>query len=218
MTIVTPSYWLANLVKSSFLQDYPTRVIPNGIDLDIFSPSAAPQFKMANKKILLGVANVWDKRKGLDFFLQLSSILPDYFHIVLIGVSKQQQKELTSKYLNKITAITRTNNQKELAEWYSSAYAFVNPTLEDNFPTTNLEALACGTPVIPFNTGGSPESITSDCGIVVEKTDLQKLKEAILSLESKTEITSSSCRKQAMKYNKNTLFQQYINLYSTLID
>lgn len=216
LIIVTPSAWLADLVKQSYLKEYFTKVIPNGIDLNLFKPLASDNL-LPGKKILLGVANVWDHRKGLDYFLQLASTLTDDFHIVLIGVSKKQQTMLQNKFPDKITAITRTNNQQELVKWYSSAYAFINPTLEDNFPTTNLEALACGTPVITFHTGGSPESVTKNCGIIVEKGNTEKLKEAILSLETNTEITSSSCRTQALQYDKDINFMKYIELYKQLI-
>ena len=216
LTIVTPSHWLADLVKQSFLQNYETRVIHNGIDLNLFHPTITYIPLCSEKKVLLGIANVWDRRKGLDYFLQLADLLDNSFHIVLIGVTKKQQRLLAKRNFNKITAITRTNNQQELVQWYSNAYAFINPTLEDNFPTTNLEALACGTPVITFNTGGSPESITDTCGIIVEKGNIQKLKEAILSLESKTEITSSSCREQALKFNKDVKFAEYLQLYKEI--
>lgn len=216
LTIVTPSHWLANLVKQSFLQNYETHVIHNGIDLNLFHPTATHNPLCNTKKFLLGVANIWDRRKGLDYFLQLADLLDDSFHIVLIGVNKKQQQMLSKKNSDKITSITRTNNQQELVQWYSNAYAFVNPTLEDNFPTTNLEALACGTPVITFNTGGSPESISEKSGIIVEKGNVKKLKEAILSLECKTEITSSSCREQAMNFNKDIKFTKYLQLYQKI--
>lgn len=222
LTIVAPSNWLADIVCKSFLNEYPVKVIPNGIDLGLFTPANTQVSNniiqnSCSPKIVLGVANVWTRRKGLNFFLQLANMLDDSFHIVLIGVSKQQQSMIATKYKECITAITRTSNQEELVSWYQRAYVFVNPTLEDNFPTTNLEALACGTPVITFNTGGSPESINDTCGIVVEKGNVTKLKEAILSLDSQTKITSSTCTKQAKKYDKNTCFAEYINLYSHII-
>ena len=224
MIIVTPSHWLANLVKQSYLKNYPVQTIYNGIDLNIFKPikpnlSTSDVFiPIKYKKILLGVANVWTPKKGYDIFLKLANTLDDSFHIVLIGVSQKQQKELARKHPYKITAITRTNNQQELVHWYSDSSAFVTPTLEDNFPTTNLEALACGTPVITFNTGGSPESINDTCGIVVEKGNVEKIKEAIISLDNNTMITSESCRKQALKYNKDILFQEYLHLYQQLLN
>lgn len=216
LTIVTPSYWLADLVKQSFLRNYKTHVIHNGIDLNLFRPTITNNSLCEKKKVLLGVANIWDRRKGLDYFLQLADLMDSSFHIVLIGVTPKQQRLISKKNSDKITTITRTNNQQELVEWYSNAYAFINPTLEDNFPTTNLEALACGTPVITFNTGGSPESITDTCGIIVEKGNIQKLKEAILSLEYNTEITSSSCREQALTFNKDIKFAEYLQLYKEI--
>lgn len=234
MTIVTPSNWLADIVKKSYLQEYPVKVIPNGINLELFKPASlkssdnmqklsgntagthASDIPASSPRIILGVANVWSKRKGLDFFLKLSDMLDDTYHIVLIGLSKKQQSKIQSKYGKHITAITRTSNQEELVSWYQRAYVYVNPTLEDNFPTTNLEALACGTPVITFHTGGSPESITDKCGIVVEKGNIEKLKEAILSLDNKTETTSSSCREQAVKFDRNVRFQEYMEVYEQL--
>lgn len=226
LTIVTPSNWLADIVKKSFLREYPVMIIPNGINLDIFKP-AVPQstntvFATANStfvtapKIILGVANVWTSRKGLDFFLKLSELLDSSYHIILIGVSQKQQKKLQKEYGGRITPLTRTANQLELAKWYSRAYVYVNPTLEDNFPTTNLEALACGTPVITFNTGGSPESISPQCGLIVEKGNIEKLKEAILSLDRMTAITSSACRTQALKYDKDVRFSEYLKIYHSL--
>lgn len=215
LSVVTPSNWMADIVRQSFLKEYPITVIPNGIDLNIFKPYPI-EITATNKKIILGVANVWDSRKGLDYFLKLTGLLDPSYQIVLIGVNKKQQKMLQKTYGNQVIALTRTSNQTELAKWYSRAYAYINPTLSDNFPTTNLEALACGTPVITFNTGGSPESITSECGIVVEKENVTALRNAILSLQTNTKITSHSCRKRAMEFDKNTRFEEYIHLYEKM--
>lgn len=213
MVIVTPSNWLAEIVRSSFLKEYAVQVIPNGIDLHIFQPAVADYH---TGRIILGVANVWSKRKGLHYFLELADRLDEAYHIVLIGLSRRQQALIKKKYADRITALTRTATQGELARWYQRAFVYVNPTLEDNFPTTNLEALACGTPVITFNTGGSPECITKKCGIIVEKGNIERLKEAILSLESNSEITPFSCLEQAMHYDKNQLFEEYLRIYNTI--
>lgn len=213
MTIVTPSKWMADIVKRSYLKDYPVKIIHNGVDLSLFKPvssSSAP----CSRKVILGVANVWEHRKGLKYFLELADVLDAAsYHIVLIGVNRKQQRYIQKKYADSVTALTRTSNQEELVQWYNRAYVYVNPTLEDNFPTTNLEALACGTPVITFNTGGSPESITDQCGIIVEKGNTEQLKKAILSLENRSDITSSSCREQALLFDKETKFREYIELY-----
>lgn len=215
MTIVTPSHWLANLVKESFLKDYPVCVIPNGINLETFSSGSS--VPTVNRKIILGVANVWTPQKGLSYFLELADLLDDSYQIVLVGLNVKQQRTIGTQYKGRITALTRTTNQTELADWYRRAYVYVNPTLEDNFPTTNLEALACGTPVITFRTGGSPESITSSCGIVVEKGNLKALADAIRSLDNTTSISAESCRSQALLYNKNKCFQEYVTLYHNIL-
>lgn len=159
MTIVTPSRWLANEAKKSFLGSYNIIVVPNTIDTKVFSNRADNNIKkrlcISGKTMILGVAAQWQARKGFYDFIKLSRLLPDSFQIVLIGVTKKQKKMLPSN----IIAIERTSNPEELAMYYSAADVFINPTYEDNYPTTNLEARACGTPVITYNVGGSPESV-----------------------------------------------------------
>jgi len=215
MTIVTPSKWLANLVKESFLKEYDVRVIYNGIDLKIFSPKDDKSFKkkygIENKFIILGVANIWDYRKGLRYFFDLSQMIDNNSVIVLVGLNKKQLKNLPSN----IIGIEKTNNIEELAEIYSSADVFVNPTLEDNFPTTNLEALACGVPVITFNTGGSPESVDDHTGMVIEKGNMKQLIDGINYFKKVNRTAySSNCRKRAeMLYDMSITYNEYINLY-----
>lgn len=200
LTIITPSEWLSNLVKQSFLKDYPVKVVHNTINTEIFKPSSSDsiislyekynQYNLANKKILLGVANVWDDRKGLKYMLKLAEDICDEYIVVLIGLNKHQIRSLTHKYKSCCTPkdkatlllIARTENQKELATWYSASYAYINPTLQDNYPTTNLEAVACGTPVITFRTGGSPETIEEGkSGYIVEKEDYEGMLKCIFS-------------------------------------
>ena len=177
LTIITPSYWLAGLVKKSFLKGYPIHVIHNGIDTNVFKPTESDilsRYHLEDKHIVLGIASFWSQRKGLKFMLQLSEILPDIYRIVLIGLSKQQIGQLPPR----IVGLQKTNNAQELVEWYSAAEVFVNPTLEDNYPTTNIEAQACGTPVISFKTGGSVES--ANCyGTSVEQGDVKAIARCI---------------------------------------
>lgn len=157
LTIVTPSKWLQCLVKRSYLSSYEVKVIHNGIDIEMFKPTRnnlKKNLQLENKKIVLGVAAIWDYRKGLETFIELSNELSEEYKIVLIGLEEKQIRKLPKSIL----AITKTNDVKELIQWYSVADVFVNPTLEDNYPTTNLEAIACGTPVLTYATGGSPES------------------------------------------------------------
>ncbi|MDM0686137.1 glycosyltransferase [Clostridium perfringens] len=214
LTIVTPSKWLARLVKQSFLSEYNVEIINNGIDLDIFKPIESDfrdRYNLENNIILLGVANIWDRRKGLNYFRNLSKVLDDNYKIVVVGVNEKQKEELPSNIL----AIKKTNNVKELVEIYSAADIFLNPTLEDNFPTTNLEALACGTPVMTFNTGGSIECLEEyKCGVILNKKDLDEI---IINLKEvknyKTSKIKEYCYNQSRKYNKEDKFREYIKCY-----
>lgn len=179
MLIVTPSKWLADLVKESFLKEYPVEVIPNGIDTNVFKPTRGDfrsKYNLEEKFIILGVANVWEERKGLRYFLELAGMLREDEVIVLVGLKKNQIKKLPAK----IVGIERTNSAKELAEIYTTADVFLNPTLEDNYPTVNLEAQACGTYVITFDSGGAKETILSaNSGFVVTDKSAANLRRVI---------------------------------------
>lgn len=161
MSLITPSKWLADLVKQSFLSEYPVEVHHNTIDTTVFKPTESnfrEAYRLQDKKIILGVASAWNERKGLDDFVKLSEIIDHEYAIVLVGLSERQKKRMPGS----IIAISRTNNAKELAEIYTAADVFFNPTYEDNYPTTNLEAQACGTPCITYRTGGSVESVPQE--------------------------------------------------------
>lgn len=211
LTIVTPSRWLAKLVKQSFLKEYPVEVINNGIDLQIFKPKKSCFRKnngIDNSKMILGVASTWDRRKGLEYFIDLSSKLEKGEIIVLVGLNEKQIATLPKN----IIGISRTNNATELAEIYTAADIFVNPTLEEVFGMTNIEALACGTPVITFDTGGSPECIDDTTGLVVEKGNKTDLLSAIERMNIHS-IDYNSCINRAKVFDKNVLFQRYIEIY-----
>ena len=179
MTIITPSSWLANLVRESFLKEYPVEVVHNTIDTNIFKPTPSDfreRYGLEDKKIILGVSGVWNERKGFNDFMKLSKMLDDNYKIVLVGLSEKQLKDLPSN----IIGIKHTNGQKELAEIYTAADVFLNLTYEDNYPTVNLESQACGTPCITYRTGGSIESVPKDN--VIEVGNLTALSEKILKL------------------------------------
>ncbi|MGU8411885.1 glycosyltransferase [Clostridium perfringens] len=216
LTIVTPSKWLARLVKKSFLSAYNVEVINNGIDLEIFKPTESnfrEKHNLKDKFIILGVASIWDRRKGLNYFVDLSKELDEIYKIVIVGVTEEQKTKLP----NNILSITRTNNVKELVEIYSSADVFLNPTLEDNFPTTNLEAMACGTPVITFNTGGSIESIYSNVGIVIQNNDIQAIYHTIKDFKLGN-FEETNIINRATQYNKNKKYKEYLNFYYKIKD
>lgn len=211
LTLVTPSIWLKDLVKQSFLGAYDVRVINNGVDLGVFRPTES-NFRDKNglkdQKIILGVASGWTDRKGLDVFIELSKRLSEAYKIVLVGTDDKVDKILPSSILS----IHRTSSQKELAEIYTAADVFFNPTREENFPTVNIEALACGTPVVSFDTGGSKEIFDASCGAVVIKDDYDDMMR-VLTEYSDGRIDSAICVRKAQGYDSEKVYQQYINLY-----
>lgn len=158
MELIVPSNWLADLVKQSFLKEYPIKVVRNKIDTLVFryrESDFRERYNLLDKKIVLGVASDWSDKKGLSDFIKLSQLLDEQFVVVLVGVTKKQKKLIPSN----IIIMERTNNAIELAEIYSASDVFLNLTYEDNYPTVNLEAQACGTPCLTYRTGGSPESV-----------------------------------------------------------
>ena len=167
---------------------------------------------MEDKKILLGVAFDWGVRKGLDVFLDLAKSLPQNYQVVLVGTNDQIDKTLPKN----IISIHRTQNQGELAELYSAADLFVNPTREENYPTVNMESLACGTPVLTFKTGGSPEIIDTTCGAVVDCDDIEALKKEILRICENAPYPKEACIEKAKAFDKEARFGEYLALYQRL--
>ena len=183
MTIITPSNWLANLVKRSFLKDYPVEVRYNTVDFSVFKPTPSnfrKKFNLDKKIIVLGVANVWSSRKGLGHFLQLAQLLDDKYVIVLVGLTQQQIDNLPSGILG----ISRTHNLHELAQIYTAADVYVNPSLEETFGMTTVEAIACGTPAIVFRNTACEEIVNRYGGIAVE-ANTQAILEDIYQLEAR---------------------------------
>jgi len=214
--IVAPSKWLESIVRESFLSKYPLSVINNGIDLKIFKPTQSnfrEKYKVENKFIILGVAHVWKETKGLKYLIQLSSQLDSNYKIVVVGVTEKQKYQLPDS----IIGIGRTDKTDELAEIYSAADVFVNPTVEEVMGIVNVESLACGTPVITFNTGGSAECIDESCGFVAEKGNIDDIIKFIKEIKSnKKEFYYQNCIDRAnVYYDKNKKSNEYINVYST---
>lgn len=217
MTIVTPSQWLADLVKQSFLGEYPVRVIHNGIDLAVFKPTPSDfreKYQIRKeKKILLGVAFDWGIRKGLDVFVELSKRLaPEKYQIVLVGTDEQVDRQLPTN----IISIHRTQNQTELAEIYTAADVFVNPTREEVLGLVNIEANACGTPVITFNTGGSPECINEKSGMVIPYGDIDAMKESIEYICDNSSFSEKDCIARAASFDQKKKYREYLDLYETI--
>ena len=217
LTIVTPSQWLADMVKQSFLKDYPIQVIYNGIDLDVFKPvdnCFKEKYDITNKKVVLGVAFAWGARKGLDVFTKIAEHLPNDYKIVLVGTNDDIDKQLPKD----IISIHRTQNQKELAEIYTAADVFANPTREEVLGLVNIEALACGTPGVTFRTGGSPECYNSDCGSVVECDDIDALEREIIRICEDKPYSKENCIAKAQEFEKVKRFQEYVDLYERVLN
>lgn len=217
LTIVTPSQWLGNLVKQSFLGEYDVKVINNGINLDAFKPTVSDfreKYGLQNKKIVLGVASSWSDRKGLDVFKTLAQTLDEEYSIVLVGTNDAIDNNLPSN----IISIHRTLNQKELAEIYTAADVFFNPTREENFPTVNIEALACGAPVVTFDAGGSAEALDDKTGLVIDsRSDLNEIRKQLDVFCKEGRIQREDCVKCAQKFRAQDKFGEYCTLYRKVI-
>lgn len=217
LTLVTPSEWLKNLAEKSFFKNSNFKVIYNGINISDFKP-AAQNFRdeagLNGKFVIMGMCfslNETD-RKGGKYLVKLAQSLPDCT-VVLLGIQNPPDTLPPN-----IVCVNKTNSIARLAEIYSAADVFVNPTLEDNFPTVNIEALACGTPVITFNTGGSPEAVDSKTGIVVEKGNFSELLAAVNTVRANTKsYYSNECRARAERlYNREFMCREYVNLYESM--
>lgn len=216
LTVVTPSRWLADVVKQSFLGERPIQVIGHGIDLTVFRPAAsdfAARWGCAEKHIVLGVAFHWDERKGLDVFVELARRLGPKYQIVLVGTDDAVDGLLPENILS----IHRTQNQAELARIYSAAAVLVNPTREDTYPTVNMEALACGTPVITFATGGSPEIPDATCACVVARDDLDELTRQVRRVCQTRPFDRVACLRRAGDFDENVRLGRYLELYRGLL-
>ncbi len=225
ITFVAVCKWMAANVKASFLGGYPVETIYNGVDIETFRPrfeglngSDSLKAKLGikeNAKVVLGVASTWDRRKGLDDFVKLREMITDGIAMVLVGLNDKQIATLPKG----VIGIKRTESVDQLAELYSLADVFVNPTYVDNFPTTNIEALACGTPVVTYRTGGSPEAVDSNTGIVVTQGDMNMLRSAIDFVANRKEEYTNACRERAVKlFNKEDRFQDYVDLFNKILN
>ena len=208
--IVTVSQWLAEIVSRSYLKDYPLQVVRNGIDLKVFRPVSSDlreRLDIGERKVILGVSSVWYPEKGMAEFFRLSEN-PEY-RVIMIGVTEAQQKSFPET----VVTIRRTHSPEELAAYYTMADVFVNPTYNDSFPTVNLEALACGTPVITYRTGGSPEAVDAATGRVVERGDYEGLLSAIAEVCAQPKPVAACRRAAETKFDMDRCAARYVEIY-----
>jgi putative colanic acid biosynthesis glycosyltransferase len=220
LTIVAVSEWLSNIVKRSFFEKFPVQIINNGINNDVFKPvqdsSIRKKYNLKDNHIILGVANIWDSRKGLEGFLELSRKLDENYRIIIIGLNKLQIITLPSN----IIGIPKTENLHELAAWYSAADVFINLSVEESFGLTTAESMSCGTPVIVYNVTASPGLITPETGIIIEKGNIDVLVNAIRQIQSKGKASyTQACVGRARQfYNKDERYKDYLNLYESILN
>jgi len=218
LTIVTPSQWLAGKVERSHLGQRECLVINNGIDLQIFRPEGTRVISGAWPETasfrLLAAASIWNHRKGgADLLALMDCLSPDFF---LVVIGRQPKKTIPHP---RIRYLERVEDIHEMASLYRTADIFINTTLEDTFPTTNLEALACGTPVITYRTGGSPEAIDKNTGIVVEKHDTIAMAVAVQTIKDQGKsYYSANCVQRAQGlYDRLAAQAAYFDLYEKVI-
>lgn len=216
LTLITPSNWLNNLVKQSFLKEYNAITINNGINTADFCHVESADFrcKLPDKKLLLGVAVPFTERKGFSDFIKLSHMLNDDYVFVLVGLDERQIASLPAN----IFGLPRTDNTKVLAELYSRSECFLNLTYEDNFPTTNIESLCCGTPVITYDTGGSAEVIIKNGGngAIVSKGDLNGVCCAVKKFQEETVDIEKISRQAKILFDRRIMAEKYLNLYEMI--
>lgn len=213
LTIVAPSKWLANEVKESFLKEYPVKVINNGIDLNVFKPTPSnfrKEYNLNHKIMLLGVADSWSKKKGLDIFIELSKKLNKNYKVVLVGLSPEKIDKIPSNILG----LPKTNSPKELAEIYTAADYFINPSIEETMGLVTVEALACGTPAIVSNSSAVPEMIDYKCGIVVNKCSSDSFVEILKNLDCN--FLHEDCLIWARNFEMKVKFSEYIDVYKSI--
>lgn len=219
LTIVPVSEWIRKEMQQSYLKDYTFQVIHNGINTAVFdvcdSAPVRAAYQLGDKHILLGIASIWSREKGLFDFLEMADKLHEDEVIVLVGVSPAERKRLPAN----VVGISRTENIHQLAALYSAADALINPTWQDNYPTVNLEAIACGTPIVTYQTGGSVEAVTEDTGFVVRQGDVDGLLKAFRTIVHRGKIYyEKRCREYALAhFRKEDRYQDYLDLYNQLI-
>lgn len=213
LTIICPSDWVKQTVKQSFLKDKNVVVVSNGIDPNIFYPrtetTALEKYGIPDdKKIILGVASIWEPRKGLNDFLELAKMLGDNYRIVLVGLSKNQKEKL----LANIIGILRTENREELAQIYTRADVFINPSWEETFSLVTVEAMACGTPVIAMRSSAVQELVNEENGVLLDGNSVEEYMEAIRYLENhklKREVVQSTVK----NYTVDNMTKRIVELY-----
>ncbi len=217
LVVVGVSNWISNEAKKSFFKDKEIATIHNGVDTVIFKPMESNFRKKNNiedKFVILGMANKWLLPNNNPSLKYISNNLGENYVLVLVGCSEAEKHNLPAN----VIGLGYVNNKEELARIYSMADVFVNTTWEDSFPTVNIESISCGTPVITFDSCGSPEAIDKDTGLIVPQGNYKQLWKAIMEIKQKGKhYYQQRCVEYGReKYNKNDRYTDYILLYEEI--
>lgn len=221
LTIVSVSKWIQSQVKMSFLKKYRSVVIENGVDIKRYSYTQSElrkKYNLENKFIILGIANNFSEKKGINDFLELSENMKNHddYKIVLIGIPDSLMSKCKE---HDILAIPRTQNIEEIVEWYSTANVFFNPSIEESFGLVTIEAMSCGTPVIVYNSTASPELVKDTRCYCVEPRNLNKVISCINEIQlNGREYYSEICIKKVHEnYSEHSQYNKYIRIYEDIL-
>lgn len=216
LTVITPSEWMKSLIEQSFFKKYRIQVVKNGIDLSVFHPYEEKELQkireeyrlLEDRKILLGVAGIWEKRKGLDTLIELRKMLSAEYIIFLVGLSRKQIRKLPSGMIG----IERTEKREELAMLYAVAHIFLNPSMEESFSLVTVEAMACGTPVIALDTSAVKELVDEQSGVILHENHVQAFANAVQELECSYP-NRDVIAKRAKLYGKERMVKEILRMY-----
>ncbi len=222
---VSPSKWLAQeAAKSPLINRFPIRVIPNGLNTEIFSPKDKSIAREAlgipgeAKVVLFVAASLEERRKGIFFLREAIKSLHDMPGLLTVSVGQGDSENAQTNHLY----LGEVWSERVLSIIYSIADLFITTSLQDNLPNTIMEALACGTPVVAFNVGGIPEMVRHmETGYLARYKDVEDLARGINTLLSDPDLhskISKRCREVAVKeYSSDLQTERYIDLYSEII-
>ena len=223
MVLTTPSQWLHDEVKQSFLKNYPVYTLYNGVDLNIFKPCASEEYLeqairayglegLGQRRLVLSVAAVWDERKGLNDLIALAEKLGDDYCVAAVGLSKKQLKALPP---HTVLGIPRTSNVTDLCALYTAADVYVSASSEETFGMTLVEAMACGTQVLCYNATAMPELVTGDVGEVVPLRNVDALADAVRRL-CENPRDPQACIDRAAEFDLDERFGAFMRLYEKM--